>query len=413
MRILQLSTYPLAMPRHGGQIRAAELRRVMETAGHEVRSIAVYPAESYGGAAVGDHDVAFPIGSTFRNPSTPYLSDVDAGRYLAGDTNAYARFCTEVRTFGPDVVMLEQCFLWPAVRRLLEEIPETRFKVVYSSQNMESELKREVLRGVPEAVVTTAVREIAALEADLARAAHLAIACTDADASALKSLGARNVLVAANGSSRKTASEQTLQSWKDHLKDARFALFVGSGHPPNADGFWTMFAPSLAFLAPDQCVIAVGGVGTLLPRHETFQRWDQINASRLRCAGMLEDESLAALLALAACVVLPIAGGGGSNIKTAEALINARLVIGTSASFRGYTGVDRLQGVHRADEPLQFRRLVKAALDGELAGCNAGNPDRDAFLWTSTLARVSMALESAQAAAHERKADRDPDATLA
>jgi hypothetical protein len=395
MRILQLSTYPLAMPRHGGQIRAAELRRVMEAAGHEVRSIAVYPAESYGGAAVGDNDVAFPVGSAFRNPSTPYLSDVDAGRYLAGDADAYSRFCKAMHAYQPDIVMLEQCFLWPAVRRYLGENPGRTFKLVYSSQNMESELKREVLRGVPEPVVTSAVREIAMQEAELAQAAHLQIACTDADAYALKNLGARNVLVAANGSSRKSAGEQTLRNWKDHLKDTRFALFVGSGHPPNANGFWTMFAPSLAFLAPDQCVIAVGGVGTLLPRHEAFKHWDQINASRLRCPGMLEDESLAALLALATCVVLPITGGGGSNIKTAEALINAKVVIGTSASFRGYAGVDRLAGVYRADEPIRFRRLVKAALDGELAGCAAGNADREAFLWTSTLSNVSIALESA------------------
>ena len=371
------------------------------------------PRDRYGGAAVGDHDVAFPIGSTFRNPSTPYLSDVDAGRYLAGDTNAYARFCTggpDLRTRRGDA---------RAVFPLASGSPVTR-------GNSRNAVQGRVF--VAEHGVGIEARSPARRSGsgghDLSARNRRAGSGPGAGCAPRHRLHRRRCVRVekprgaqrARGcerSSRKTASEQTLQSWKDHLKDARFALFVGSGHPPNADGFWTMFAPSLAFLAPDQCVIAVGGVGTLLPRHETFQRWDQINASRLRCAGMLEDESLAALLALAACVVLPIAGGGGSNIKTAEALINARLVIGTSASFRGYTGVDRLQGVHRADEPLQFRRLVKAALDGELAGCNAGNPDRDAFLWTSTLARVSMALESAQAAAHERKADRDPDATLA
>ena len=52
MRVLQLSTYPARIPRHGGQARVANIRAMLEGAGHEVRTLAVYEPAHYGGEAV-------------------------------------------------------------------------------------------------------------------------------------------------------------------------------------------------------------------------------------------------------------------------------------------------------------------------------------------------------------------------
>ena len=60
MRVLQLTVYPIEQPRHGGQARCANLRAVLRAHGHDVRTMAVYEPEHYGGEALGAHDIAFP-----------------------------------------------------------------------------------------------------------------------------------------------------------------------------------------------------------------------------------------------------------------------------------------------------------------------------------------------------------------
>jgi hypothetical protein len=393
MRILQLCTYPLEMPRHGGQIRASELRAALRSHGHDVWTVAVYAEATYAGAATGKYDIALSPDLTGRVLGSPYVSDLETGRRLAAEPIAYGRLEAIVRKFRPEVVMLEQPYLWPAVRRLQQDGRGAGFKIVYSSQNIEAKLKAEVLVGCDSTTVAEAVRKVDRLERDVAQAAQLCIACTQDDCRQLQEFGATRVVVAENGSWERRPDPGVVKDWTRHLAGVPFALFVGSGHPPNAHGFWEMLAPSLAFLAPDQCVIAVGGVAELLVRHESYLRWEQINASRLRCTGVQDDAALAVLLHLCTCVILPITTGGGSNIKTAEALINGNIVIGTSNSFRGYSGVAGLSGVYVANEPQEFRGLVSSALAGTLAGKQGHDQARRrAFTWSETLSGVAGEL---------------------
>ena len=106
-------------------------------------------------------------------------------------------------------------------------------------------------------------------------------------------------------------------------------------------------------------------------------------------AGHLKVCPLALLLALASCIVLPITVGGGSNIKTAEAIFSGRPVIGTTPSFRGYEAARELPGIHRTDDAAAFRRLVKRALEGTLPTGGTERPEiRRAVLWSETLKRL-------------------------
>ena len=184
-----------------------------------------------------------------------------------------------------------------------------------------------------------------------------------------------------------------MRDWKWHLGERRFALFVGSAYPPNGDGFWDMFGPSLAFLAPDHCILGVGGVCSVVLDHPAYRRWEGINAGRFLPSGFQTEEALGALIVLSTCIVLPITKGGGSNIKTAEAIHAGKPVIGTSKSFRGYERVLGLPQVYRIDEPAEFRRVVKAALDRRLPP--AGPDDsalRDSVLWRETLSVLPAAF---------------------
>jgi hypothetical protein len=358
-------------------------------------SVAVYESENYGGSAVGSQDIEFPLDSSFRHPELPFLTDYDSGRFLAGDERAYRKFARTMDRFSPHVVTLEQPWLLPGFDRWRRERPQRHVALVYSSQNIEAPLKREILADQPVDLVDEAASRIDALERDAAQRADLTIACTADDGASLRAFGARRVAVAGNGIVERAADAVHVANWSRRLGERRFALFVGSAYPPNADGFWEMFSPSLAFLAPDQRILGVGGVCGVVTAHPSYQTWEGINASRFVPEGPLSEQALGALTTLATCIVLPITKGGGSNIKTAEAVHTGKPVIGTTKSFRGYERVLSLPHVYRVDGPLRFRQLTRAALDGTLPPPGPDDRElRDSVLWRETLKALPGEFEA-------------------
>jgi glycosyltransferase involved in cell wall biosynthesis len=77
--------------------------------------------------------------------------------------------------------------------------------------------------------------------------------------------------------------------------------------------------------------------------------------------GQLPDDDLAATILSSSAVLLPITQGGGSNLKTAEALASGRRIVATSFAFRGYEDYLNVSGVAIADTPDEFRsEMIKA-----------------------------------------------------
>ncbi len=396
MRVLHLTTYPVELPRHGGQARVSNICATYAAAGITSRVIAVYEPENYGPEALGAHDLAFPLDSPHRRRDLPFCTDLASGEFAARDTGAWAHIHKQLLAFRPDVLQLEQPWLWPVVDRARRDAAVPSFRVVYSSQNVEAPLKRRVLQGCAAEQVETVVAEIEALEQAVTRAADLVVAVTASDARTYEVLGARRVILARNGIVERAVDPELLAYWKKVLRGIDFALFVGSAYPPNVAGFWEMFAPSLAFLAPHQRILVVGGISHVLPTHPGFSRWREVNASRLLFLGPREEAVLAVLLELAACIVLPITTGGGSNIKTAEAIYSRKPIVGTTTSFRGYEDVvAELSGIHRTDDPGEFRRQVKRAIDGLVPRPVDDRLElRRRVLWKEALAALPRELRS-------------------
>jgi hypothetical protein len=65
---------------------------------------------------------------------------------------------------------------------------------------------------------------------------------------------------------------------------------------------------------------------------------------------------------LAHAFLLPIPHGGGSNIKTAEALFSGAYVIGSEAAFRGYEDFLDLPEVVVARTPTVFQTSIRKVL---------------------------------------------------
>lgn len=373
MRVLQLVTYPLKVPRHGGQLRCAAIRECYRALGLEVETVAVLHGNDYRPAEHERNDIVLSPDHPGFDPAFPRMTDLQRGRVLAGDARAWAGFRELLDRLCPQLVQLEQPWLYPAVRRWLDERAfdeRDRPRLVYSSQNIEWKLKRDE---APAGVATDAAyaREVAAVEAlerELVRAADLVVACTDEELAELRELAGdaattRAWITAHNAIAPFTPDPARVAAMKQRLGLERYPLFVGSAHPPNVDGFWRMLAPSLAFLRPDEKIVVAGGVGHMLRQHPLYAAWNGINEPRLAILGEVEREDLVALLGGAAAILLPITTGGGSNLKTAEAIYSGRPVLATPHALRGYGDAFRWPTITVSETAAGFRRALRALLD--------------------------------------------------
>lgn len=374
MRIVQLVTYPLKVPRHGGQLRCVAVRERYRELGFEVETVAVLHGTDYRPSEHERNDIVLSPDHPGFDRAFPRMTDLQRGRVLASDPRAWTGFRDLLDRLRPQVVQLEQPWLYPALRRWLDERAfgdVDRPRLVYSSQNIEWKLKRdESPTGL--AIDAAYMREVAAVEAlerDVVRAADLVVACTDEELAELRAMAgggadARAWITAHNAIAAFTPDPARISAMKQRLGLERYPLFVGSAHPPNVDGFWRMLAPSLAFLRPDEKIVVAGGVGHMLRQHPAYAAWSGINEPRLAILGEVDRDDLVALLGGAAAILLPITAGGGSNLKTAEAIYSGRPVLATPHALRGYGDASRWPTLAVCDTADAFRRCLRALLDG-------------------------------------------------
>jgi hypothetical protein len=391
MRILLLTTYPIVRPMHGGQIRAAQIKCVYEACGHDVSVISVREEEQYLGQVDPHCDVPFPKSSPwrlFQGRNVPLINDLLSGRFGAEDEAAFARVA-ELVPRDTRILEAEQPWLWPVANRINDQLLAGRARLIYSSQNIEWELKEKILASYQVADREPVTEAIRVLETQCAKEAYGVLAVSIADAERLRVMGARRVLLAPNGVADRLPSNNDLELWRKRLPQGPYGLYVASAHPPNVTGFFSMFDRSLAFLPPDRKLVIVGGVTQLIADAPAHGRWRAINESRIDGWGQVDDGALAVAKQEAHVFVLPVTTGGGSNLKTAEALRSGKHVLGTSVSFRGFESFLDLDNVHVADEPAEFRHLLRDLLNAPPAMASEVRQRRtEALLWSNTLASL-------------------------
>jgi hypothetical protein len=240
--------------------------------------------------------------------------------------------------------------------------------LVYSSHNVEHEMKRRMYEalGADSATIRSTTDLIRQAERELARESVLVAAVSKDDAEALGKMGARGVILAPNGVA---ALRPSTAAFARHRRDlARWGVrssivFVSSAHQPNWQGFLDTVGTRLGFVPPGVSVLICGSVGDLIGSR--VSRSDSENVTfwlRARKLGALGEDQLAAAILSADLIILPINQGGGSNLKTAEALISGRRTVATAFAFRGYEDYLAMPGVHLADTPAEFRAAMVRSL---------------------------------------------------
>lgn len=167
--------------------------------------------------------------------------------------------------------------------------------------------------------------------------------------------------------------------------DRRFALYCGSAHPPNAEGFFAMLGGGFGSLTPDQCLVIAGGVSYAIGSDERVHQSANL-APRVVLGGHVSDGCLAGLLNAAHCVILPLTQGGGTNLKTAEALWSGKFIIATTVAMRGFEQFKNSPGVLIADTARDFKNALRYAMNAK--AIELGHEDRNArrvVLWEECL----------------------------
>jgi glycosyltransferase involved in cell wall biosynthesis len=396
LRILVLGPYPALNPRHGGQIRLAQILAAYRARGFQVKQASFFPAHPfYTDSPLGEADVALPLAQlqSWRDRPAPFIEDLACGEVASNDAAQLAaleRFSGRV-----DVVEIEHPWLLPVAHKLRERGAIGAFKLVYGSHNIEYQLKRAIFSQYGVQHAEELIAAIEALERQSAAEAVLVGAVTPEDARVLQGWTRAPVVLAPNGVSPWRSTPQARERWRAQLGEEPFALYVASAHPPNISGFCESFGTCLASLSPVQKLVLAGAVGEHIVASEWFKRWAPLNQRRVICAGILADDDLSALRDLAHTFVLPMTSGGGSNLKTAEALYSGKRVIATPLALRGFEEFSNLPGVDTALPGTEFGKAVSASLLQPVLTRTAQQLEQlESLTWARTLAALCDEMEA-------------------
>jgi glycosyltransferase involved in cell wall biosynthesis len=243
----------------------------------------------------------------------------------------------------PDAISFDHPWLWEEAKKLKKMFPNA--KLIHSSQNIEFLLKSDLLKELPENARISAVKYVRELEEEIAIECDLILCITELDKLWFQNNGATNVIAANNGT---VASPQKIASVNN------YALVIGSGHPPNVEGSMKYLNDAAEWLPENSRLIYVGSMCDAL-RGNVGKEVSLIKGTEVFFLGIRSNDELNKLIASANVILLPIPYGGGSNLKTAEALVSGRPVVGTTKSFRTFESFANSRNVVIADDVDSFR----------------------------------------------------------
>lgn len=372
LKILMIGTFPIVKPQHGGQLRNRAIYDNYVSLGYDVRYCSVSIIGWY--EDLGKDDIVIDITSQ-DVPLLDISPEMETGRLLYEDPKTKRRLTKLLEEFRPDVIQFEQPYTYVGMKKVLEE-KKWNGSIIYSSHNIETELKRELLLSSESSPSTLKLRQkalndVRQNEVDLLLRADLTITCTEADAAKLRELGANKTTVVANSAVKHAIDPTNLQEWKTRLHREginKIILFVGSAHPPNLTGYKDLVGYGLGFLPRDAHLFIVGGVCDLLT-HDLFYNIPPhvVTTFHLRATllGRVDNKDLASLLRLADTIILPITQGGGSNLKTAEAILANKKVVATHVSFRSFDTHANNKNIRFADSSDEFKAAILESLQAK------------------------------------------------
>lgn len=365
--VLVLATYPIKNPQHGGQKRLDAVVSMYKRQFSNVRFTSVFYKKTYKDHDSGD--ISLGLASSLDAEKHPLTGDIICGRAVFYDKKVKKAVSKLLTTFKPAIIHIEQPYIYLGLRPLLKEL-DIKPKLVFGSQNIEGPMKKEILEGagVETGEIKAVVKTINDVEAQLSRECDLLTACTEDDLNKHIKMGAKTVVLSQNGISPVSTNRADISYWRkifDADGIATKVLFVASAHPPSITGYIDMVGKGLGFLPRDSRLLMAGSISDYFVDQIKIKNVDIQDVTfwlRAYPCGRLSESRLGALLNLADVIILPITEGGGSNLKTAEAILADKKIVTTTHALRSFEWLTDLPNVWVADTQIDFKKSITESI---------------------------------------------------
>lgn len=360
MKILQMTTYNVDEMDHGGKLRCHHIRRVLRQH-FNVQTLSF----GWGNCVdVSKMSVILDQAQWGNFGIDGPISDWGICTYLEKDNTSYQKLCVLMHDYEPDVILLEQPFLWPLLKRLIQDsVFHSNIKLIYSSHNIEVGMKKKIYEDLYAPEIADRYSEyVDVMEKAAIYSCSAVLAVSSTDAAYVEALApSKPVRVFFNGHSQPSPTPE------DHKWEELFAshannwVYVASWHPPNINGLrdLVMALASHSDSMASNVLWVLGGVGPGL--EATTPGFKQEDYPWLRILGPVSGDDIESAIMASSGVVLPIWEGGGSNLKTAQALLSNKCVIGSEFSFRGFEQCTNEPGVLLAQRAEDLAILLVSA----------------------------------------------------
>jgi hypothetical protein len=384
MKLLLMCTYPYRDGRHGGQIRVANLVECYRSAGFFVEVAGVLGSDNY---PESEGFVAYPgmqaLSTAIENPFL--VEDAALAQLFVEDDSYYCQLAAIIKS-EPDVIHVEQPWLFGFAQRLVADKGWRKTRMFYGSQNIEYQLKAKILAPhLPTVKAEKYVEKVKQLELDAMLQADAVICVSEHDLQWTQQRIQVPSILAANGVKPWAVTSKGIDAANKISGCHQFALFCASAHPPNMEGFFELLSNGFGSLSQDQCLLIAGSAGPAITGDTRLAASARL-AERVVSAGIVESDCLAGLLETAHCIVLPVTQGGGTNLKTAEALWAGRYIVSTSTAMRGFEQFIGSPGVLVSDQPTEFKQNLRLAMAAPPLRLSCEDRKKRAVvLWSHTL----------------------------
>lgn len=386
MKILQLSIFPCDIPRGGGEIRVAQINRFLTDFGHEVICAGVL---SSSGQVGNRYFSDYPKKAMdARCQGHWYAVDYHLSQCVLEDPSIFKDLAERI-PFVPDLIITEMPWFFPLAEKLTAYWGK-RIPIIYSSHNVEHRLRQQVMgkAGVSDSGF---IEKIRFLETEACRKASAVWAVSQSDAEWASKAGADRVYLCPNGvQDRQVTKEGERQFAKLGLPE-KYALFCGSAHYPNVTGIFRVFKDGVGGIPPDCKLVLAGSIADNISSDKRYGSIPHFS-SRVRLLGTVSEELIAVLLQRAHCIILPVFEGGGTNLKTAEAIWTGCHIVSTSTAMRGFEAFRDWKNVHIADDSAFFQQSVRQCLALPKADPRQRLDERREVLWEHCLRGIARSL---------------------
>lgn len=392
MKILCLSTYPVNEPRHGGQHRLANIIAAFRRDGHDVRSAGVLGSVAYSASR---YFVECPPHSALSKMiEDPSLMEDWAIAQLFATSDAYFSGLAIRIDFKPDLIFVEQPWLFRFAIRYNQEYCSGRSMLCYGSQNIEHVLKYDIVKEYfGEDRARDAKQKIYHCELDAAASATKTFCVSQNDLHWCTEHSGSLPVLAPNGVVDRKASLNDIAAANQITQGRKFALFCASAHPPNITGFLAMLGQGPGCFPPDTRLVVAGSAGSDLAQNGLSGSLQH----QFIDAGEVPENILCGLLETAHLIILPITVGGGTNLKSAEAIWSGKHVVGTTVAMRGFEQFYNATGLTVADDASAFCEAVRLAMMSPSLSLSAKEREgRKPVLWDQTLSAMTEWVNSVE-----------------